>query len=389
VLAPQPRKGNLVARYRGEGKRQPLLLLAHLDVVDARREDWTTDPFKLVERGNYFYGRGAIDDKAMAAIWVATFIRLRREGFTPDRDLILALTADEEGGPHNGVKWLIENRRDAIDAALCLNEGGGSQSRNGRPLFHAVQTAEKTYQNFLLEVKGPGGHSSRPTRDNAIYRLAAGLTRLGKFEFPIRLNEVTTAYYRRMAELQTGQAAADMRAIASGRTDKNAIARITASPYDNAMLRTTCVATRQEAGHADNALPQTARALVNCRLLPGDSVAATQAAIVRALDDDRISVTALSAAEPSPASPLAPELLGAIERVARALWPDTPVIPTMSTGATDGMFLRRAGIPTYGVPGLFNDPDDNRAHGMDERLGVREFYEGREFLYRLVKALSS
>jgi acetylornithine deacetylase/succinyl-diaminopimelate desuccinylase-like protein len=389
VVTPAPRKGNLVARFRGAGKAPPLLLLAHLDVVEARREDWTTDPFTLVERGGYFYGRGTIDDKAMAAIWMAAFIRLRAEGFAPNRDLILALTADEENGPNNGVRWLVENRKEIIDAALCLNEGGGSQTRNGKALFHAVQTAEKSYQSFQLTVKTAGGHSSRPTRENAIYRLATGLTRLSKLEFPVRLTEVTAAYYRRMAEFQTGQVAADMRAMASGRADKNAIARMTASPYDNALLRTTCVPTRLDAGHADNALPQTARALVNCRLLPGDSVAETQVAIARALNDDHIAVAPVGTAQPSPASPLTRELFETIERVAGVMWPGTPVIPTMSTGATDGMYLRQAGIPTYGVPGLFSDPDDNRAHGMDERLGVKEFYEGREFLYRLIKALSS
>ncbi|HEX4998064.1 MAG TPA: M20/M25/M40 family metallo-hydrolase [Terriglobia bacterium] len=389
VLAPSPRKGNLVARYRGNGRQRPLLLLAHLDVVEALREDWTTDPFALVERAGFFYGRGAIDDKAMAAIWTATFIRLRGEGYTPDRDLILALTADEEGGPENGVKWLLENHRELIDAEWCLNEGGGSQSRDGRPVFHAVQMAEKTYQNFLLETRSPGGHSSRPSRDNAIYRLAAGLTRLEKFEFPIRLTEVTTTYYRRMADLQIGQPAADMRAIATGKADKNAVARITASPYDNALLRTTCVATRLDAGHADNALPQAARALVNCRILPGESADATKKAIVRALQDDRISITAVGAAQANIASPVTPAILETIERVTETMWPGTPVIPTMSTGATDGMYLRLAGIPTYGVPGLFSDPNDNRAHGMDERIGVREFYDGREFLYRLVRAMSS
>ena len=388
VLTPAPKKGNLIVRFRGTGARKPVLLLAHLDVVEARREDWSVDPFTFLERGGYFYGRGAADDKAMAAIWVATFIRLRQEGFTPDRDLILALTADEEGGDYNGVDWLLRHHRDLIDAAFALNEGGGGQLRDGRPLLHAVQASEKIYQSFLLEVKNVGGHSSRPTRDNAIYRLAQGLTRLEKYEFPVRINEVTAAYYTRMADFETGRTAADMRAIARSRPDKRVIARLSASPYDNALIRSTCVATRLDGGHADNALPQVARATVNCRILPGESPDSILSTLVQVLDDRSISVTRIDVARPSPASPLTPEVMGTIERITQQMWPGVPVVPIMSTGATDGLYLRNAGIPTYGVSGLFSSLDDNRAHGMDERLGVVQFYEGREFLYRLVKAFS-
>jgi len=389
LLGPNPRKGNLIARYRGLGLRKPLLLLAHLDVVEARPDDWSVDPFKFLERGGYFWGRGTTDDKAMAAVWIATFVRLRQEHYVPNRDLIVALTADEESGDSNGVQWLLANHRDLVDAEYTLNEGGESQMSDGKYVLNAVQPSEKTYQSFRLEVRNSGGHSSRPGKENAIYRLSEGLTRLAKYQFPVRLNEVTVEYYKRMATLYTGQTAADMRAIAKNPSDRAAASRLSQSPYHNALLRTTCVATLLEAGHAENALPQTARAVVNCRILPGDSPAEVRSTLVRVLDDPRITVTALSEATRSEASPLRPEVMGAIERITAQLWPGIPVIPLMSTGATDGLYLRNAGIPTYGVSGFFEDIDDTRAHGRDERLGVKQFYEGREFLYRLVKALSS
>ncbi len=389
VLGPHPRKGNLIARYRGTGKRKPLLLLAHLDVVEALREDWSLDPFKLTEKDGFFYGRGTGDDKAMAAIWVATFIRLKQERYQPDRDLIMALTADEEGGDYNGVKWLVKNHRELIDAEAAINEGGGGQIKNGKHMLNAVQASEKVYQSYRLEVTNAGGHSSRPTRDNAIYHLSEGLARLAKFDFPVNLNEVTTAYYQKMAALQAGQMSADMKAVAKKQPDRAAVARLSASPYDNALMRTTCVATRLEGGHADNALPQTARAVVNCRVLPGESVNEVQATLIRILNDSKIAVIPMDDAKPSDPSPLAPGIMGPIEKITSEMWPGVPAVPVMSTGATDGLYLRNAGIPTYGVSGLFSDIDDNRAHGKDERLGVREFYEGREFLYRLVKALSS
>ena len=389
VLGPNPRKGNLIARYRGAGQRKPLLLLAHLDVVEALKDDWSVDPFKFLEKDGFFWGRGTTDDKAMAAVWIATFIRYRQEHYVPDRDLILALTADEEGGDYNGVQWLIANHRDLIDAEYALNEGGESQMREGKYLLNAVQPSEKVYQSFRLEVRNAGGHSSRPVKDNAIYHLAAGLTRLSKYQFPVRLNEVTTEYYKRMAALYTGQAAADMRAVAKNPPDRAAAARLSKSPYDNALMRTTCVATRLEAGHAENALPQTARAVVNCRIVPGESPLEVRSTLVRVLDDPKISVAAILDATASEPSPLKPQVIGAIERVTAEIWPGVPVVPVMSTGATDGLYLRNAGIPTYGVSGFFEDVDDTRAHGRDERLGVKQFYEGREFLYRLVKALSS
>jgi acetylornithine deacetylase/succinyl-diaminopimelate desuccinylase-like protein len=392
VLGPHPRKGNVVARLRGKGRGKPILLLAHLDVVAAHREDWSPglDPFRLTERDGYFYGRGTTDDKAMAAIWVANLIRYKQEGFVPDRDLIVALTADEEGGDYNGVAWLLAQHRDLIDADYALNEGGGGELKRGRRLANVVQAAEKVYLSFRLEVTNPGGHSSLPVKDNAIYRLAAGLTRLAAYEFPVQLNEVTRGYFARMAAVETGETAAAMRAILQPVPDPAAAARLAAaSAFYNAQMRTTCVATRLEAGHADNALPQRARALVNCRMLPGTDPAAVERTLVDVLADEGIAVTPVGRARPSPPSPLRPDVMGAIERVTADLWPGVPVIPSMSTGATDALYLRTAGIPVYGVDGLFTDVDDVRAHGKDERLGVREFYEGREFLYRLVKALAS
>jgi acetylornithine deacetylase/succinyl-diaminopimelate desuccinylase-like protein len=389
VLAPHPRKGNLVARYRGTGQRRPLLLLAHLDVIEARREDWSVDPFKFLEKDGYFWGRGTTDDKAMAAAWIASLIRFRQEQFIPDRDIIVALTADEEGGDYNGVKWLLANHREWIDAEYALNEGGESYIKNGKPLLNSVQPSEKIYQSFRLEVRSAGGHSSRPVKDNAIYRLAEGITKLSKFEFPVRLNDVTSEYYRRLATLSTGQTAADMKAVAKNPPDRGAATRLSKSPYDNALLRTTCVATQLEAGHAENALPQSARAIVNCRILPGDSPSEVRSTLIRVLNDPKIIISALDDAVPARPFPLDPQVIAAIEEVTAQMWPSVTVIPAMSTGATDGLYLRNAGIPTYGVSGFFVDMDDMRAHGRDERLGVREFYEGREFLYRLVKALSA
>jgi acetylornithine deacetylase/succinyl-diaminopimelate desuccinylase-like protein len=389
VLAPRPRKGNLVARLRGTGRRRPLLLLAHLDVVEARREDWSVDPFTLLEKDGFFYGRGTGDDKAMAAIWIATLIRLRQEGYRPDRDIIVALTADEEGGPANGVHWLLETHRDLIDAELALNEGGRGQIKDGRYLANGVQASEKVYESFGLEVTNAGGHSSLPRKDNAIYRLAAALGRLAAFDFPVQISEVTRAYFERMASIAPGPVADDMTAVLRTPPDAEALGRLSLSPYHNALMRTTCVATRLEGGHADNALPQMARATVNCRILPGTPAGEVQATLVRVVADAGITITSLAPAKPSPPSPLQPDIMGAVEEVTRELWPGVPVLPMMGTGATDSLYLRQVGIRAYGVSGLFGDVDDNRAHGRDERMGVRQLYEGREFLYRLVKRLSS
>jgi len=392
VVGGADKKGNLVARYRGRGARKPILYLAHLDVVEARREDWSLDPFALTEKDGYLYGRGTLDVKGGAATLVAAFVRLRREQFVPDRDLILALTADEEGGPDNGVAWLLANRRDLIDAEYCINvDAGGGELRGGKVTALDVQAAEKVYASFTLTVKNAGGHSSLPTRDNAIYRLSAGLQRLAAFEFPVRLNDVTRAYFDRTASsASAGTSAADMRAVASATSSPAAAARLSAkSPYYNALLRTTCVATELRAGHAENALPQTAQATVNCRVLPDESLASVQPALERVLADPRIVVAPIAAPTPSPPSPLAPEVFKAIEIAARAIWPPgVAIVPSMETGATDGLLLRNAGMAVYGVTGIAYDPEDVRAHGKDERILVSSFSEGLEFAYRIAKALA-
>jgi len=390
VLGPNPRKGNLVARYRGTGARPPVLLLAHIDVVEAKKEDWSADldPFTFVERDGYFYGRGSSDDKAMAAIWIANLVLMKQEGYRPDRDIIVALTADEEGGTANGVSWLLANHRDLIDADFCLNEGGGGQIVDGRYVLNEVQASEKVYQSYQLEVTNPGGHSSLPRKDNAIYRLAKGLARLADFDFPVRLNPITRAFFERTAALEQGQTAADMKAVTMNPPDAAAVARLAASSaYYNAQMRTTCVATMLDGGHAQNALPQLARAVVNCRMLPGSDPKEVEQTLVQVLADEHIAVTPIGQARPSDPSPLRPDVMEPIERITKEMW-GVPVMPVMLTGATDGLYLRNAGIPTYGVSGIFEDINDVRAHGRDERIGVKPFYEGREFLDRLVRALT-
>ena len=390
VLSSGPRDGNLVARLRGSGAagRKPILLLAHLDVVAARRDDWTIDPFTFTEKDGYYYGRGTGDDKAMAAIWIANMIRMKKEGFVPDRDLIVALTADEEGGDHNGVEWLLANKRDLVDAAYALNEGGGGFLKNGKPFVQNVQAAEKVYYDFTFEVRNKGGHSSRPVKDNAIYHLSNALARLEQHEFPVMLNPVTRAYFERLAQAETGQTAADMRAVAKNPNDAAAVKRLSASPVYNSMLRTTCVATQLTGGHAPNALPQLARANVNCRVLPDHDVKDVHATLVKLSGDTAVHVSPAPEPRGGPASPLSDEVLRPIERLTAEMWPGIPVVPVMSTGATDGRPLRQGGIPTYGVSGLFGDMDDSRAHGRDERVLIKSFYEAHEFLYRLVKELA-
>jgi acetylornithine deacetylase/succinyl-diaminopimelate desuccinylase-like protein len=390
LLGPDPRKGNLVARLRGTGAKRPLLLLAHLDVVEAKREDWSFDPFTLREQDGFFYGRGTSDDKSMAAHFVANLIRLKEEGLKPERDLILALTADEEGGSFNGVDWLIKNHRPLVDAEFSINEGGGGTMRGGKYLTNEIQASEKVFQDFHLEATNSGGHSSLPVKDNAIYHLSEGLARLAKFDFPVELNEVTRGYFERSATVQTDpKMAADMRAVARPTPDLAAAARLSASlPYYNAQMRTTCVATRLAGGHANNALPQMASANVNCRILPGVSPAAVKDKLVEVLADPKIKVSFVGEATPSKPSPLRPDVIGAVESLTKEMFPGVIVVPVMSTGATDGLYLRNGEIPTYGVDGTFGDIDDVRAHGRDERIGVKQFYEGLEFQYRLIKALS-
>jgi acetylornithine deacetylase/succinyl-diaminopimelate desuccinylase-like protein len=385
-----PKKGNLVARLRGTGAKKPLLLLAHIDVVEAKREEWERDPFKLVEEGGYFYARGSVDDKAMASIFVANMIRYKMQGYRPERDLILALTADEELGSTskwNGANWLVKYNRALIDAEFGLNEGGGGELKGGKPLLNRVQAAEKVSVHFRLEVKNPGGHSSRPRPDNAIYELSEGLAKFGKFHFPVKLNETTRIYFSRSAQFQSGQAADDMRAVARDTPDPEAAARLSQSPTYNSTLRTTCVATRLDGGHANNALPQTARATVNCRILPDDPVEGVLKTIQQVVGD-KVTVTRMSEPVPSAPSALRPEVMGPIEKVTGEFWPGVPVVPAMSTGATDSRFMRNGGIPMYGVSGLFLDQDDNRSHGLNERMPVKSLYDGHEFLYRLVKELA-
>jgi acetylornithine deacetylase/succinyl-diaminopimelate desuccinylase-like protein len=390
VLAQVPRKGNLIVRYRGTGAKRPLLLLAHLDVVEAKREDWSLDPFVLTEKDGYFYGRGTADDKTMAAVFVANMIRLKSEGYVPARDIILALTADEEGGDENGVRWLIANHRALIDAEFAINEGGGGVMRKGRYVTNEVQAAEKVYQDVKLEVRNSGGHSSLPVKDNAIYRLSAGLARLSAFDFPVQLNDITRAYFSRAAPAQLDEKTkADMLAVAREPIDLAAAARLSAqSPYFNSLMRTTCVATRLDGGHALNALPQLATANVNCRILPGVPVAAVITELNKVLADKAIEVSLVGEATPSKPAVLREDVMTATEAIVKSMFPGVPVVPVMSTGATDGLYLRNAGIPTFGVDGLFDDIDDVRAHGRDERVGVKQFNEDLEFQYRLITTLS-
>ena len=383
-----PTKANLVVRYHGSGRSKPILLLAHTDVVEAKREDWSMDPFQFIERDGYFYGRGTGDDKAQAAVWIANLIRYKREGFKPDRDIVVALTADEEGGgPYNGVQWLLKNKRDLIDAEFALNEGGWGEMAGGKKISNDLQVSEKYVINFRWEVHNKGGHSSMPIADNAIYHLAAALDRLSRFGFPLKTNAVTRAYFEAMSKIETGTVKADLAAVAGGSTE--AMQRIAQSTTAwNATLRTTCVATQIEGGHARNALPQLAAANVNCRVLPEDSVEYVQSTLRTVIADDQVSLTIPGEVSKGPASPMREDVFRAVSRITDTLWPGVPTVPIMVMGATDGLYLRAAGIPTYGVQGFFMDRDDIRFHGRDERMGVTSFFEGQTFLYELVKQLS-
>jgi acetylornithine deacetylase/succinyl-diaminopimelate desuccinylase-like protein len=399
VDGPNDRKKNLVARIHGTGQRKPILFIGHLDVVEARREDWTTDPFKFIEKDGYFYGRGTDDMKEGDAILVTNFIRMKKENYKPDRDLIIALTADEEGGNFNGVDWLVKNHREWIDAEYCINLDGGEFERNGNQrVLTAIQASEKVYADFQLESLNPGGHSSLPSPDNAIYHLANALAKIQAFSFPVEVNEITRNYFLKTAEMTKGSGAADLRAAAKRPPDKGAVARLSQNPYYNALLRTTCVATMLTGGHAANALPQMARANVNCRIFPGEDPADVQKTLERVVADPKVSVTpvVLHAADGStvrlttvPPSPLLPELTQAMDKTVHQMYGDIPVMATMSTGATDGRITRTAGIPTYGISCMFFQMNDNRAHGKDERVGVQDFYDGITFNYNLIVALSS
>jgi acetylornithine deacetylase/succinyl-diaminopimelate desuccinylase-like protein len=401
ILGPNDRKKNLVVRLHGTGKHKPLLLIGHLDVVEAHREDWTIDPFTFVEKDGFYYGRGTQDMKNGDAIMATTLIRFKKEGFTPDRDIILALTADEEGGKSNGVDWLVKNHRDLIDAEMVFNhDGGGILSDHGKPVMMTVDATEKLYADFQLSVTNPGGHSSLPRPDNAIYSLANALTRLEHYQFPFELNEVTRVYYERMAKVETPERAADMRAILKTPPDAVAIAQLSRDPIDNSTLHTTCVATRLDAGHANNALPQRAEANVNCRILPGHSAEEIRQELIKVFADPAITVryvdsfgnifdTAASSRKSFPPPPLRRDVFGPLEKITEEMWPGTPVIPDMATGASDGVYTMAAGLPTYQIAGTAIDRDDIRAHGRDERLGIESYYKGVDFYYRFLKAVTS
>jgi acetylornithine deacetylase/succinyl-diaminopimelate desuccinylase-like protein len=391
VFKPAPRKGNLVARLRGTGERRPMLLMAHLDVVEAKRADWSTDPFKLVEKDGFFYARGAADDKFMAASFVAALIRFKQEGYRPARDLILVLETDEETFDRqgHGVQWLLQNQRALLDAEFALNEGGTVGALGGKPVLIGVQTSEKLPANFVLEVRNRGGHSSQPRKDNAIYQLARGLDKLAQFEFPIGLNETTRATLQLGAALQPPQVAAAMRALVAGSADPAALALLSADAAINATLRTTCVATLLEGGTVFNALPQSARATVNCRILPTETAEQTLATLQRVVADEQVAIRPEWVIVRSDPSPLNTEIMDAVAQVSSKFWPQAPVIPLMSPSATDGSYLRNAGIPTYGFTGLLTDLTDAREHGRDERVSVKAFHEGHESLYQVVKLLSA
>jgi acetylornithine deacetylase/succinyl-diaminopimelate desuccinylase-like protein len=400
VVGPNSRKGNLVAKFRGIGSRKPILIIGHLDVVEARRADWTTDPFQFVEKEGYFYGRGTQDMKVNDAVLVTNFIRLRRENYRPDRDIILALTADEEGGKSNGVDWLLKNDRNLIEAEFVLNaDAGGVTTVKGKPVNVDVEANEKLYADYQLSVTNPGGHSSLPVPDNAIYHVADALGRLERTAFPMELNAVTRVYFTRRAALETGQTASDMKAILLTPPDDSAVARLSADARYNSLIRTTCVATMMDAGHAPNALPQLAQANVNCRILPGHSAEEIRLELVRIFADPKILVRYVDDArnvydhtpDKNAFPPILPpdEVLKPLARIADEMWNGVPVIPEMETGASDSIYTVAAGLPSYGVSGIAIDQDDVRAHGKDERVRVNSFYDGVEFYYRYLKALTT
>ena len=400
IGGPNDRKKNMVVRLWGTGTKNPVLLIGHLDVVEAHREDWTSDPFQLVEKDGYFYGRGVVDMKGSDAIYVLTMMRLKQEGYKPDRDIILALTADEEGGKSNGVDWLLKNHRDLVNAEFSLNaDGGGVVTEKGKAFVVALGASEKLYADYELEVTNPGGHSSLPTPENAIYRLSDALVRLQNYKFPFELNDVTRAFFEQTSKVQTGQTAADMLAVTKTPPDQAAIERLSKDPFYNSTMHTTCIATRLAAGHANNALPQRAIANVNCRILPGHSREQIMNDLIKVIDDPKVSVTYVSNGVKvtvlgerekvaMPPVKLNPAVLDPLEKISATMWPGAPVVPTMGTGATDGVYTNPAGIPTYGVCGLAIDVDDDRSHGRDERLPIESYYTGADFYYRYLKAVA-
>jgi acetylornithine deacetylase/succinyl-diaminopimelate desuccinylase-like protein len=393
LLAPSdhPTKGNVVVRYRGKHSSDPVLFLGHLDVVEAKPEDWSVDPFKLTQQEEWFYGRGTIDMKDGDAALVESLIRLKREKFTPDRDVIVAFTADEEaGGDANGPAFLLKEHRGLIDAGLVVNlDGGGGNTKNGDRQFFEVGTSEKTYVTFTLETTSPGGHGSLPGPDNAIYGLAAGLGRLAAFRFPVTLTATTRTSFDKLGALESGSIATDMHAVAQSPPDLAAAERLSQNVRLNAQLRTTCVATLISGGHAENALPQRAKATIQCRMLPADSVDNVQNLLVAALADPVIHVTLDAPPIVSPESPPTPQIMKKVALLAHSMWPNVPIIPTMATGFSDDRQTRNAGMVSYDISGVWQDVDENRAHGRDERIGIQAFDESVEFTYRLLKVMSS
>lgn len=391
VVGPHPQHMNLVARLRGKGTKQPILFIGHFDVVEALRQDWSFDPFEFREIDGYIYGRGTTDMKNEDADLIANLIRLWQEKFQPERDIIIALTENEEGGNFNGIQWLVENRRDLINAEYCINpDGGGGDIKNGKEVILSIQTSEKVYADYTLEIHNKGGHSSLPVKDNAIYRMAEALTRLSEFDFPLDLNETSKKFFERSSQMETGQIKTDMLAVSGLPLDSAAAYRLAKiNPQYNSVMRTTCVATMINGGHAHNALPQSVTVNVNCRLLPDDKPERVISLLRNIIDDPQIEITNIYAGMTSPLSPLRTDVLEAVDNITASMWNGVIVTPGMSTGATDGRFLRSAGMPVYGVSGMFGDSDDIRAHGRDERIGVKEFLNGVEFMYRLMKRLSS
>ncbi len=390
VVGPNPQHMNLVVRYRGKGTQRPVLFIGHLDVVEALVQDWSFDPFKFREIDGYFYGRGTTDMKDEDASLVSNLIRLWQEKFLPERDIIVALTDDEEGGSFNGIQWLLANHRELINAEYCINpDGGGGDIKNGREVIMTIQTSEKVYSDFTLETHNKGGHSSLPVKDNAIYKMAGALVRLSMYDFPLDLNETSRMFFERSAQLETGQAKADMIAVSGSTVDTAAANRLAKSyPQYNSQMRTTCVATMIRGGHANNALPQTVTANINCRLLPDDNIEHVTTTLKAIINDPQIELINTYAANAGPMSPLRKDVVDAVDSITASMWKGVIVTPVMATGATDGKYLRSAGMPVYGVSGMFSDIDDVRAHGRDERIGVREYLNGVEFMFRLMKTLS-
>lgn len=388
-----PKEGSLVATYPGTSKKlKPMLLLAHIDVVEANRADWTRDPFTLIEENGYFYARGAADDKSQAAIWTDTLVRFAKSGYKPKRTIKMALTCGEEtSGAFNGAEWLANNQRDLIDAAFALNEGGGGRSDGkGNLLVQTIQIGEKAYQDFTLTTTNPGGHSSQPVPDNAIYVMADAIAKIRDYRFPVEFNDTTRAFFTKAGAQRGGETGAAMQALVTNPADSAAEAIVNKDKMLHSMLRTTCVATLVDGGHALNALPQTVTANVNCRMFPGRTAEETQAALERAIGNPKVTVEQRVKGKPiAKAPPMDPAIIGPMEQLVAKHFPGVPVIPNMATGATDALYLAAVGIPTYGVPGAWGDPDGNGAHGLNERIGVKSLYAGRDYLFDLVKALSS